>query len=236
MRTIKLVFFFFIPSNLFAASLPAVPSSLELSPILVNFLCLSLLSFIPGILIMLSSFTRIIVVLSLLRTALGLQQTPPNSVLISLALFLTGFTMMPVIEKVYQYAYLPYQENKIDLRAALNKAKKPLHFFMLQQTREQDLLTILNIAQEPLPQKSQDIKFFQLVPAFLLSELQAAFQIGFIIFLPFLLIDLIVSSLLMTLGMMMMPPTTLSLPLKILVFVLIDGWDLIAQSLIASFH
>lgn len=206
------------------------------SPALQAFALLTVLSLAPGILIMLSSFTRIVVVLSMLRTALGLQQTPPNTVIISLALFLTLFTMMPVAKNIYDQAYEPYQAKQINGQMALKKAADPLRQFMLKQTREKDLQLIWQLAKEPIPSQAEDIKFYQLVPAFLLSELQTAFQIGFMIFLPFLLVDLIVSGILMTMGMMMMPPMTISLPIKILLFVLIDGFDLVTQALVTSFH
>jgi len=206
------------------------------SPALQAFALLTVLSLAPGILIMLSSFTRIIVVLSMLRSALGLQQTPPNTVIISLALFLTLFTMMPVAKDIYENAYEPYQAKQINGDIALQKAAQPLRQFMLKQTREKDLQLIWQLAKEPIPAQATDIKFYQLIPAFLLSELQTAFQIGFMIFLPFLLVDLIVSGILMTMGMMMVPPMTLSLPIKILLFVLIDGFDLVIQALVTSFH
>lgn len=208
----------------------------NLSPALLTFTLLTLLSLAPSLLIMLSSFTRIVVVLSMLRTALGLQQTPPNTVLISLSLFLTLFTMMPVAKTIYIQAYEPYQHHQITTHVALKKAEQPLKQFMLEQTREKDIRVLLELAHEPVPASSIDIKLYQLVPAFLLSELQTAFQIGFMIFLPFLLVDLIVSAILMTMGMMMMPPMSISLPLKILLFVLIDGWDLIVKALVGSFH
>lgn len=208
----------------------------QVSSALQVFALLTVLSLAPSLFIMLSSFTRIIVVLSLLRNALGLQQTPPNTVLISLALFLTLFTMMPVAERIYHNAYEPFQQQKLNANTALQLAEKPLKEFMLKQTREKDLQVILNLAKEPIPKQAQEIKFHQLIPAFLLSELQTAFQIGFMIFLPFLLVDLIVSGLLMTLGMMMMPPMSISLPIKLLLFVLIDGWELTIQALLGSFY
>lgn len=208
----------------------------NVSPALQVFALLTLLSLAPSILIMLSSFTRIVVVLSMLRSALGLQQTPPNTILMSLALFLTLFTMMPVAKTIYTDAYEPYLIKKIDAQTALKKTEAPLRQFMLRQTREKELQLIWNLAKEPTPSRAEDIKFYQLIPAFLLSELQTAFQIGFMIFLPFLLVDLVVSGLLMTMGMMMMPPMTISLPIKILLFVLIDGFDLVVQSLVTSFH
>lgn len=208
----------------------------NVSPALQAFAVLTVLSLAPSILIMLSSFTRIIVVLSMLRNALGLQQTPPNTVIISLSLFLTLFTMMPVVKTIYKESYQPYEAHQINTETALNTAAKPLKQFMLKQTREKDMQVILELAKEPMPLTAEEIKFYQLIPAFLLSELQTAFQIGFMIFLPFLLVDLIVSGILMTMGMMMMPPMSISLPVKILLFVLIDGWDLVVQALVGSFH
>lgn len=208
----------------------------NVSPALQAFAVLTVLSLAPSILIMLSSFTRIIVVLSMLRNALGLQQTPPNTVIISLSLFLTLFTMMPVAKVIYEESYQPYEAHEIDTETALNKAAEPLKQFMLKQTREKDMQVILQLAKEPMPSSAKEMKLYQLIPAFLLSELQTAFQIGFMIFLPFLLVDLIVSGILMTMGMMMMPPMSISLPVKILLFVLIDGWDLVVQALVGSFH
>lgn len=208
----------------------------QVSPALQAFALLSVLSLAPSIIMMLSAFTRIVVVLSMLRSALGLQQTPPNTVLISLSLFLTLFVMMPIAKTIYNEAYQPYENHQIDTYTALNKAQKPIKEFMLKQTREKDMQSILQLAKEPLPPNANAIKLYQLIPAFVLSELQTAFQIGFMIFLPFLLVDLIVSAILMTLGMMMMPPMSLSLPIKLLLFVLIDGWDLVVGALVGSFH
>jgi flagellar biosynthetic protein FliP len=208
----------------------------NVSPALQAFTVLTVLSLAPSILIMLSSFTRIIIVLSMLRNALGLQQTPPNTVMISLALFLTLFTMMPVAKIIYAESWQPYEAHQINTATALNKAAIPLKQFMLKQTREKDMKVILELAKESMPSSGDKIKLYQLIPAFLLSELQTAFQIGFMIFLPFLLVDLIVSGILMTIGMMMMPPMSISLPVKILLFVLIDGWDLVVQALVGSFH
>lgn len=230
-----------IPTVVFSAT----PNSLfgiiqfdhnNVSPALQVFALLTVLSLAPGILIMLTSFTRIVVVLSMLRSALGLQQTPPNTVLISLALFLTLFTMMPVAKKIYADAVQPYQAQQLTSAQALAKAEAPLRKFMLRQTSEKELQLMGQLAKTPLPADANEIEFYQLVPAFMLSELQTAFQIGFMIFLPFLLVDLIVSGILMTMGMMMMPPMTLSLPIKILLFVLIDGFNLVVQALVTSFH
>ena len=172
----------------------------------------------------------------MLRTALGLSQTPPNTVLISLALFLTFFSMTPVATEIYHNAYQPYKEKKLSNEMAFEKAKEPLARFMLAQTREQDLRVILELAKIPMPNTAKELSLIHLIPAFLLSELQTAFQIGFMIFLPFLLVDLIVSGILMTMGMMMLPPLSISLPIKILLFILIDGWDITIRSLMLSFH
>ncbi len=241
--SVPCMFLFMLLSPL--PSLAASPHSLfgvihfdqnNVAPALQVFALLTVLSLAPSILIMLSSFTRIVIVLSMLRNALGLQQTPPNTVIISLALFLTLFTMMPVAKVIYHDAFKPYQSKRITTETALQKATEPLQRFMLKQTREKDLQLIWQLAKEPAPTRAKDIKFYQLIPAFLLSELQTAFQIGFMIFLPFLLVDLIVSGILITMGMMMLPPMTLSLPIKILLFVLIDGFDLVVQALVTSFN
>jgi flagellar biosynthetic protein FliP len=182
-----------------------------------------------------TSFTRIIVVLALLRHALGIPQTPPNSVLIVLALFLTLFSMGPVADQVYQQSLTPYLAEQVSATEAIARAKDPITGFMVRQTRESDLLAVLEMAREPPPKMISDIKFTHLAAAFLLSELKTAFQIGFVIFLPFLLIDLVVAAILMALGMIMLPPTTISLPLKILLFILIDGWVLVSRTLLGSF-
>ncbi len=243
MRVYKLFFILMLlPSIVLAASPDTFFNGMigfdeeHVSSTLKIFAMLTILSLAPGILIMLTSFTRIIVVLSMLRTALGLQQTPPNTVLISLALFLTLFTMMPVANTIYETAFEPYQAKQINTKTALQRAETPLRAFMLKQTREKDLSLIWQLAKEVPPKTADDIKFYQLIPAFMLSELQTAFQIGFMIFLPFLLVDLIVSGILVTMGMMMMPPVTIALPIKILMFVLIDGFDLVVQALVTSFH
>ena len=182
-----------------------------------------------------TSFTRIIVVLALLRHALGIPQTPPNSVLITLAMFLTLFSMGPVVDRVHQDSIAPYMAEKITASDAIDKAKDPIRGFMIRQTRESDLLAVVEMARVPPPKTMEEIKFTHLAAAFLLSELKTAFQIGFVIFLPFLLIDLVVSAILMALGMIMLPPTTISLPLKILLFLLIDGWVLVSKTLLGSF-
>lgn len=211
-------------------------SAEDYSPVLRSFLLLTLLSFIPLLVISLTSFTRIVVVLSLLRSALGLQQTPPNSVLITLAMFLTLFTMSPVLQSAKQAGLDPYLQHKITAPVAVEQAFEPFKVFMIKQTREEDLLAVIRMAKLPPPHSVQDIGALQLIPAFMLSELRTAFQIGFVIFLPFLLIDLVVAAILMALGMIMLPPTTISLPLKILLFLLVNGWGLLAQALLSSYH
>ena len=211
-------------------------ASEDYSPILRSFLLLSLLSFIPLMVIALTSFTRIIVVLSLVRSALGLQQTPPNSVLLTLAMFLTLFSMSPVFQSAKQNGLDPYLRHEVPMQEAATRAFEPFKLFMVRQTREDDLLAVVRMAKVPPPKSVQDISALQLVPAFMLSELRTAFQIGFVIFLPFLLIDLVVAAILMALGMIMLPPTTISLPLKILLFLLINGWTLLAQALLSGYH
>ena len=207
----------------------------ELAPALRTFLILTMLSFIPVLMIGMTSFTRIIVVLALLRHALGIPQTPPNSVLIVVALFLTMFSMGPVIGTLNQQSVAPYLAEQITATEAIDRAKDPVRGFMVRQTRESDLLAVLEMAREQPPSTVDDINFTHLAAAFLLSELKTAFQIGFVIFLPFLLIDLVVAAILMSLGMIMLPPTTVSLPLKILLFILIDGWVLVSRTLLGSF-
>lgn len=197
---------------------------------------LTVLSLAPSILIVMTSFTRIVLVLSMLRHALGMQQTPPNTVLISLALFLTLFSMTPVIDRINQTAYQPYVAGKLSSDQALELGIEPVKEFMLRQTREEDLALMLELSHKPMPATQAEVTLPTLIPAFMLSELNSAFQIGFVIFIPFLLVDIVVSSLLMSLGMMMMPPMMISLPIKILMFVLIDGWNLIVRSLMGSFH
>lgn len=207
----------------------------DYSPALRNFVVLSMLSLLPVLLIGMTSFTRIVIVLSLLRHALGLPQTPPNSVIITLAICLTYFTMAPVIDRVNEVALAPYMADRITASEAIELGSAPLRGFMVSQTRESDLLAVMEMAGAPPPQKVDDIAFSHLLPAFLLSELKTAFQIGFVIFLPFLLLDLVVGAVLMALGMIMVPPATVSLPLKILLFVLIDGWLLVSRALLSSY-
>lgn len=230
---------------LLLAALPAMASPTEeavagvlkqdYSPALRNFVVLTMLSLIPIMMIGMTSFTRIVIVLSLLRHALGLPQTPPNSVIITLSICLTYFTMAPVADRMNEVAVAPYMANQITATDAIERGGRPLREFMVSQTRETDLLAVISMAKVPPPKSIDDIRFSHLVPAFLLSELKTAFQIGFVIFLPFLLIDLVVGAVLMALGMIMLPPTTISLPLKILLFVLIDGWVLLSKALLSSY-
>jgi len=207
----------------------------DYSPALRNFVVLTMLSLIPILMIGMTAFTRIVIVLSLLRHALGLPQTPPNSVIITLAVCLTYFTMAPVADRVYRDAVSPYMQGQMSASEALERGGEPLRDFMVAQTREADLQVVVEMARVPPPKSVHEIRFSHLVPAFLLSELRTAFQIGFVIFLPFLLVDLVVSAVLMALGMIMLPPTTISLPLKILLFVLIDGWVLLSKALLSSY-
>jgi flagellar biosynthetic protein FliP len=199
-------------------------------------LLLSVLSLAPAILITMTAFTRIIIVLSMLRHAIGMQETPPNQVLVSLALFLTLFTMMPVLNDINEKAYKPYSSGAMPGQQAFDIAAAQVGGFMIRQTREPDLLLMLELSGTAKPERLEDVSLIHLVPAYMLSELQTAFQIGFVIFLPFIMIDLIVSSVLMSLGMLMVPPAMISLPIKVLMFVLIDGWNLVARSVIGSFH
>ncbi|WP_431689512.1 flagellar type III secretion system pore protein FliP [Hahella sp. NBU794] len=197
---------------------------------------LTILSLAPALLIALTSFTRIVIVLSMLRYAFGMQQTPPNTVIIALALFLTLFTMTPVFNKIDQQALQPYLAGELVFTEAVNAGLAPMREFMVRQTREKDLALVIEMAGEESPETLNDISNTSLITAFMLSELQTAFQIGFVIFLPFLLIDLVSASVLMSMGMIMVPPLTISLPVKILMFVLIEGWTLVAQALVGSFN
>ena len=208
----------------------------EISTAIRILVLLTSLSLIPAILIATTSFLRIIVVLSMLRHAMGMQDTPPNAALISISLFLTLFSMMPVWSQVDQNAWQPFQQNRITSEIAFNEALKPIREFMVKQTREPDLALMVELSGAKQPETIEDIGTIQLIPAFMLSELRTSFQIGFMIFLPFLLIDIIVAAILTSLGMMMVPPVMISLPLKVLMFILIDGWNLVVRSLMSSFY
>jgi flagellar biosynthesis protein FliP len=193
------------------------------------------LSFLPAILLMMTGFTRIVIVLSLMRQALGTQSAPPNQVVIGLSLFLTFFVMGPTFDRVYQDAYLPYTQNTLDFEQALAKGEAPMREFMLKQTRQSDFALFARLARLPSDVTAQTAPMRVLIPAFATSELKSAFQIGFMIFIPFLVIDIVVSSVLMSLGMMMLSPVLVALPFKLMLFVLADGWNLLIGSLAASF-
>ena len=194
------------------------------------------LSLIPAILFTVTGFTRILIVLGFIRTALGTQTSPPNQVLVGIALFLTLFVMSPTIGAIKKDAWDPLTHHQIKTSTALTRAQEPLREFMFKQTGNQDLSLFVSLSRIKTPKTRAQVPTYVLIPAFIMSELKTAFQIGFLIFLPFLVIDLIVSSTLMSMGMIMLPPTFISLPFKILLFVLVDGWDLITRSLVASFH
>ena len=196
---------------------------------------MSLLMVLPSLILMMTSFTRIIIVLSLLRQALGLQQTPPNQVLVGLALFLSMFVMRPTIDTINSQAFTPYGAGQITIEEAVGRSAKVFHVFMAKQTRESDLKMFSGLAEAPEFKTIDDVPFSILLPAFVTSELKTAFQIGFMIFLPFLIIDLVVASTLMSLGMMMLSPTIISMPFKLLLFVMVDGWALTMGSLAGSF-
>jgi len=196
---------------------------------------LTVLSVAPSILIMVTSFTRIVVVLSLLRTALGTATAPPNAVIVSLALFLTVFVMGPAFQRAYEQGVKPLIANEIEAEQAFERSTEPFRGFMLKNVREKDLKLFVDLAQLPTPEKAEDTSLRVLIPAFMISELKRAFEIGFLLFLPFLIIDLVVASVLMSMGMMMLPPVVVSLPFKLIFFVLVDGWSLVAGSLVQSY-
>ena len=196
---------------------------------------MTVLTVVPSILIMMTSFTRIIIVLSLLRQALGTAQTPPNQVLIGIAFFLTIFIMKPIAEEVYAVAYSPVENNEITFQQGLKRAVPPLKEFMLAQVREKDLMMFMDIAGQSAVSQNSDVPLETLIPAFITSELKTAFTIGFMIYIPFVIIDLVVASVLMSMGMMMLSPMMISLPFKLLLFVLVDGWALITGSLVSTF-
>ncbi len=196
---------------------------------------LSFMIFLPAILLTLTSYTRVIIVLSFVRRAIGAQELPPNPILMGLALFITGAIMAPTLGRVHAAAVKPWQEEQVSLFDAVGRAGDELQTFMLKHTREDDLALAFELANEPPPRSKEDVPFFVTVPAFVLSELRTAFRMGFIIFLPFLLIDLVVAAVLLSLGMFMLPPTMIAMPLKILLFVLVDGWSLMVQSLTLSY-
>jgi flagellar biosynthetic protein FliP len=231
-------------AGLLVAAIPAAAQSVTvdlggegaLTERVVQLLILiTVLSLAPSILIMATSFVRIVVVLSLLRTALGLQQSPPNAVLISLSLFLTAFIMAPAFQTGWQDGIQPMLAGEIETAQALQLAATPFRTFMLEHVRDEDLMLFLELSNEPLPATAAEIPLRVVTPAFMISELRRAFEIGFLLFIPFLVIDLVVASILMAMGMMMLPPVIISLPFKLVFFVLVDGWRLVAGSLVESF-
>lgn len=231
-----------LPTVSFSQALPAITStpgsngSQTWSLSIQTLVMLTMMSFLPAMLLMMTGFTRIIIVLGLLRNAMGTGASPPNSVLIGLTMFLTFFAMSPVFDQIYAQAYQPLSTGAISFEQALDRGIKPLHTFMLHQTREADLSLFANMANVPEMEGPEQVPLRVLVPAFVTSELKTAFQIGFTIFIPFLIIDLVIASVLMALGMMMVPPVTISLPFKLMLFVLADGWHLLLGSLAKSFY
>ncbi|MGD8835568.1 MAG: flagellar type III secretion system pore protein FliP [Desulfobacteraceae bacterium] len=207
----------------------------KVSVVMQIFLLLTVLSLAPSILVMVTSFTRIAIVLSLLRQAIGSNQLPPNQIIIGLSLFLTFFIMAPVWQNVHQQALKPYLSNEMDSTQAMQKAIEPVRKFMIRQTREKDLGMMMSVAKLERPNNINEVPLQVLVPSFIISELKTAFQIGFMLYVPFLVIDMVVASVLLSMGMMMLPPVMVSLPFKLMIFVLIDGWYLIVGSLVKSF-
>jgi len=199
-------------------------------------LLLTSLTFLPAVLLMMTSFTRVVIVLSLLRQALGTMQAPPNQVVVGLSLFLTFFIMGPVFDKIYEVAWKPYADNQISFVVAVDRGAQPLKAFMLKQTRQEDLALFVQLANHPPLQGPEDTPMKILVPAYVISELKTAFQIGFIVFIPFLIIDMVVASVLMSMGMMMLSPMLVALPFKLMLFVLSDGWNLLIASLVRTYQ
>ncbi|MFW2457970.1 flagellar type III secretion system pore protein FliP [Methyloversatilis discipulorum] len=216
-------------------STPAPGGGTNWSLSIQTLLLLTSLSFLPAVLLMMTSFTRIIIVLSLMRQAIGTQSSPPNQVLIGLAMFLTFFIMAPVGEQIYANAYQPLSENRITFEQALDIGSKPLKAFMLKQVREPDVELFMRLSNTPKVASQEELPMRVVVPAYVTSELKTAFQIGFIVFIPFIIIDMVVASVLMSMGMMMMSPVIVSLPFKLMLFVLVDGWNLILGTLVSSF-
>ncbi len=223
-----------LPAIKFGVEQAKTPQDVALS--LQILLVLTILSLAPAILILMTSFTRIVIVLAFLRQALGTQQVPPNQVLIGLALFLTFFTMQPTFNRIDKEALTPYLAGKLSTSDAFKKGEDPIRQFMFKQTREKDLALFVALSKSSRPRIPADISTWVLIPAFVISELKKAFEMGFIIFIPFLVIDMVVSSVLMSMGMLMLPPVLISLPFKILLFIMVDGWNLIVRSIALSFN
>lgn len=225
--------------GLLAAALLASPAHAAVAPVETEVtrtaLLLTMLAIIPALIVSATSFLRIVIVLAMVRHAFGMPQTPPNVVLTSLALFMSAFLMGPTLERVNTEALQPFLDGRAGVQQTLERGSDPLRTFMLRNTREQDIEMVYRISRTPLPSRAEDVAMLKLIPAFMLNELRVAFTIGFVILLPFLLIDLVVSSILLSLGMMMVPPATISLPIKVLMFVLIDGWGLVLEGLLGSF-
>jgi flagellar biosynthetic protein FliP len=227
-----------LPAAAWAApAAPALPvGGAETTSVVRAALVLTLMALLPALLVCMTSFVRIVVVLSMIRHAFGMPETPPNQVLVALALLLTAFSMAPTFSAVNQSAIQPFLAGNATVAQGLERGAAPLRAFMLRQVRDQDLETVYAISRAPLPDTAAQVGLMQLTTAFMLNELRVAFKIGFVILLPFLLIDLVVSSILLALGMLMVPPSTLALPIKVLMFVLIDGWSLILEGVLGSFR
>ncbi|MDD3353962.1 flagellar type III secretion system pore protein FliP [Zoogloea sp.] len=240
-RTLAGLLCLLTPLAAFAQAMPAFTSTptggggAQYSLSLQTLLLLTGMTFIPAMVLMMTSFTRILIVMSLLRHALGTQTSPPNQILVGLSLFLTLFIMSPVADRVYSEAWVPLSENRLNFPDAVERASIPVKAFMLKQVREPDLNLFSKLAKTPRVDKAEDLPMRVVIPAFVTSELKTAFQIGFIVFIPFLIIDMVVASVLMSMGMMMMSPALVSLPFKIMLFVLVDGWNLLIASLVRSF-
>ncbi|WP_414929887.1 flagellar type III secretion system pore protein FliP [Variovorax sp. Root473] len=242
MRTALLLLAATLPAAAWTQGLPGLTStpgpggSQTWSLSVQTLVLLTSLTFLPALLLSMTSFTRILIVLGLLRTAIGTQTSPPNQILVGLSLFLTFFVMSPVFDKAYTEAYVPFSESKLSAEKALERGIAPFKTFMLKQTRETDLALFARLAKAPEMQGPEDVPLRILLPAFVISELKTAFQIGFTIFIPFLIIDLVVASVLMSMGMMMVPPASIALPFKLMLFVLADGWQLLIGALSQSFY
>ncbi|MDQ5888572.1 MAG: flagellar biosynthetic protein FliP [Neisseriaceae bacterium] len=218
------------------SSVPGPGGATNYTLSLQTLLLMTSLTFLPAILLMMTAFTRIVIVLSLLRQALGTATSPPNQVVVGLSLFLTLFVMSPVLDKIYAEAYQPFADDKISFNEALEKGSVPLKQFMLKQTRQKDLALFIELSNSAKPDSPDDVSLKTLIPAYVTSELKTAFQIGFLVFLPFLIVDMVVASVLMSMGMMMVSPVIISLPFKLILFVLVDGWTLLIASLVQSFY
>ncbi len=241
-KTLCLLVLLLLPLTAYAQGLPTITLGVgeatepgEVSTALQILMVLTILSVAPAILLMTTGFTRIVIVLSFVRQALGTQQAPSNQIVVGLSLFLTFFIMAPVFNQINEQALQPYLNQQITQDQALTEALKPMRQFMFSQVGEKDLQLLVDISKAPQPENQDDISLLTLIPAFVLSELKRAFQMGFLLFVPFLMIDMIVASILMAMGMMMLPPIIVSLPFKILLFVLVDGWSLVIGSLVKSF-